>query len=675
MIQSTRTSLWSYALFGLAALGSAHVSAAPTTVIAQHSNKCLDVRGGPQEIDDGAPIEQWTCTGASNQSWTLNDRGGEQYELVASNSNKCVEVTAGATQNGAGIQQAACNGQPKQLWKLRNKSGNVYEIVNAPSNRCLDVTGGPTATADGALTELWDCTGSPNQAWALTAPQSAPKPVVAKHSSKCLDVVGGPTATQDGALLEQWTCTGALNQQWSFKDMGTGRFEIVAQHSGKCIEAAGGGTSNGTSIQQMTCTGVPGQLWMRQNAGTAGEYKLVHVPSNRCLDVTGGPTATANGALLELWDCTGEPNQTWTIGAPGIPATRDPLKWPFAQNSIWNMPIGSGAVYVHANLPAIPDDPTDNVDAIWTPIPNIDSERIVLRPSAPMTQIQYSDAGWTPNTDRCIAKGGTVAGLPVTVPIPADYVVPDSPKNEGAVFLMPDRRTLIQTQPFARCSPGGVATSMIRILDNGADADLYGDGRLGAHGGSKLSTLGGTIRLGELRPGQQGMRHALKINLFEKMAYYNCPDNDKTQCFRWPAFVADNKATINYGSINNNQNAAMKMGALLALPPSVNINSLGLESDPGRQIAWTLQNYGGYIVDSAGGPSFTLSAEEGADGSKVEEFQRDFGYGMVARVRDNTPWTRDLQRILPHLHVVNNNSPSSIGGGGTPRQPLAPPFQ
>ncbi|HEY5590184.1 MAG TPA: hypothetical protein VIK55_04120, partial [Paludibacter sp.] len=26
--------------------------------------------------------------------------------------------------------------------------------------------------------------------------------------------------------------------------------------------------------------------------------------------------------------------------------TRDPLKWPFASNSIWNMPIGSKAVYV-----------------------------------------------------------------------------------------------------------------------------------------------------------------------------------------------------------------------------------------------------------------------------------------------------------------------------------------
>ena len=36
------------------------------------------------------------------------------------------------------------------------------------------------------------------------------------------------------------------------------------------------------------------------------------------------------------------------------PGGRDPIRQPFASNSIWNMPIGSGAVYVPANLPALP---------------------------------------------------------------------------------------------------------------------------------------------------------------------------------------------------------------------------------------------------------------------------------------------------------------------------------
>ncbi len=658
------------ALLLVAATWFSIADAAPTTIIAQHSNKCLDVRGGPQAIGDGALIEQWTCTGTTNQSWTLNDRGGEQYELVASNSNKCVEVIDGSTTRGAGIHQATCTGQPRQLWRLRNKSANVYEIVNSPSNLCLDVTGGPQATADGVLTELWDCTGAANQAWALTAPQTTPKPLIAKHSGKCLDVMGGPQATQNGALLEQWTCTGAANQQWTLRGAGSGQIELVAQHSGKCIEAVGGGTVNGTNIQQTDCTGAPRQLWTQQSAGAAGEYKFVHAASNRCLDVTGGPQATANGALLELWDCTGSANQTWTIGTPGTPSpgTRDPLKWPFAQDSIWNMPIGSGAVYVPANLPAIPDDPTDNVDRVWSPVPHIDWERIILRPSAPLTTIAFSSAGWS-GANRCSPTSGGNSTLPVSVPIPTNYIQPHSNGNEGATFLMPDGRTLIQTQPFARCTAGGPGTSVLAF----DPVDIYGDGRLGAHGGSKLSSFGGSIRVGELRPGQQGIRHALKVNLFEKMDYFNCSVG--ADCFRWPAFVSDRNATQNYGSINNNQNRAMKMGSLLALPPSVNINNLGLETEPGRQIAWTLQNYGAYVVDSIGGPGFSLSVEHGADGSKAVEFQNDYGFSLHARVRDETGWTRDLQRIIPLLHVVDNNGPTSIGGGGVPRQPLAPAFQ
>jgi hypothetical protein len=37
-----------------------------------------------------------------------------------------------------------------------------------------------------------------------------------------------------------------------------------------------------------------------------------------------------------------------------------------------------------------------------------------------------------------------------------------------------------------------------------------------------------------------------------------------------------------------------------------------------------------------------------------------------------TDWAHDMSVIFLHLAVVDNNSPTTIGGGGTPRQPLAP---
>jgi hypothetical protein len=324
-IESFKKKLWQWgaaAAFTGVTLASPSALAATTTIVAQHSSKCLDVRGGPTAIADGALIEQWSCTGQSNQAWTLTDRGNGQYQLAASSSGKCVEVINGATTNGAGIQQATCSGLSRQLWNIRSKGGGQYEIVSVSSGRCLDVTGGPTATGDGVLTELWDCTGQANQSWALTLPPPAsttPKPLVAKHSGKCLDVRGGVTAVANGDLIDQWSCTGQSNQDWTLKDMGGGQYEIIARSSGKCIEAINGGTANQTGIHQWDCTGQPRQLWSMQSAGAAGEYRFVHVPSGRCLDVTGGPTATGDGALMELWDCTGQANQTWTIGAPTQP--------------------------------------------------------------------------------------------------------------------------------------------------------------------------------------------------------------------------------------------------------------------------------------------------------------------------------------------------------------------
>jgi hypothetical protein len=81
----------------------------------------------------------------------------------------------------------------------------------------------------------------------------------------------------------------------------------------------------------------------------------------------------------------------------------------------------------------------------------------------------------------------------------------------------------------------------------------------------------------------------------------------------------------------------MKMGALLAIPASTSISALGLETAPAKQLAWTLQNYGAYIVDDTYAPGFAFNAEDGPDGSKQTEFKADWGFAMQQRVAGNTP--------------------------------------
>lgn len=367
---------------------------------------------------------------------------------------------------------------------------------------------------------------------------------------------------------------------------------------------------------------------------------------------TFGDSSTSSASTLSA----ASPNADQIL-APVATATgaRDPLKQPFSTQSIWNMPIGSGAVFLPANLPT---NPGNN---IWAKMPGIDDEHIVLKPSSPLTKINLSNAAWT-GRNRCSATGGQL----LQVPMPANYIVPNSTSNSSSSFLLADGRTIVQTQPLARCTAGGPGTALVKF----APVDLYGPGITGAHGGSGLSAIGGSIRVGELRPGSTGPRHVLKLAVYAKESLYKC--SSRSNCFRWPAVTSDSYAVGNYGVNNRNSHPSMKMGSLLAIPPWTNINALGLETAPARQLAWTLQNYGAYIVDDTYAPGFFLNAEVGPDGSVPAQFKADYGFEMEQKVQGNKPWMRDIQRLAKALHVVDNNSPSSIGGGGTPRQSLAP---
>ncbi len=322
-------------------------------------------------------------------------------------------------------------------------------------------------------------------------------------------------------------------------------------------------------------------------------------------------------------------------------ATRNKYVWPFAATSIWNMPIGSRSLFIPANLA-----PRTHKDLAADP------DIIVMDPTAPMTTIEYSGAGWS-GSNRC-PGGGTLA----SAPIPPGFTVASDGQNDTLAAVMPDGRTVVQGEPFARCASGGPAT----LLTLSPAADLYGNGILGGHGGSGLSSFGGAIRLGELVPGGS-IRHALAIDL-------NGATDLFPQGYRWPAIRHDACAPGCYGGTV----PALRMGALLALPTSMSIGSLGLETEPGRMLAWTLQNYGAYVVDDAARSVFAVCTEEGPSGSMVAQFQQAWGFPFEAPAGTGTPWSHDISAIFSHLAVVANNGPSSIGGGGTPLQPLAPPI-
>ena len=344
-------------------------------------------------------------------------------------------------------------------------------------------------------------------------------------------------------------------------------------------------------------------------------------------------------------------------------AERDPYLWPFAQNSIWNMPIGSNAQYVPAKL----EMPTNGMLTL-------DEDYIVLAPDVPEMKIYWCSVRWGTG-DRCTPD--QPLNLQANIPIPQSFVVSPSTwdggkPNAGIAVLLKDKRSIWQSQPFAHCTNGGDATTGYVYADN---QDLYGSGYYGSHGGSRLSVLGGSIRTHELSPTSGPIRHAIKMNICgKKNLYYD----NVNYGYRWPALAADAAAPTNYGKDRTTPAVPeCRMGALMAIPSTVTLESIAFETQPGKMLAQALQDYGGYIVDDTGWDVYAIETEWGPNGRFRDIFKQNWGYDFVVSMTQSTttPWGRDIVKIYKALNIVINNSATSIGGGGTPRQELAPPFK
>lgn len=332
-----------------------------------------------------------------------------------------------------------------------------------------------------------------------------------------------------------------------------------------------------------------------------------------------------------------------------VVAGRDPKIWPFTSNSIWNTPIGSGAQYVPAGFESpsyVSTDPTYFYDLSTMNSSDYASYDLKTPDGAPSGN----------NVGRC--NGTTPLG---TIEFPNSEVVPDgtespySTPNNVTAIVQPDGRTIQQLQPLARCTASGDVHGYRASTD-----DLYGYGTYGAHFGSGLSSLGGTLRLGELTD-ELPISHALQLEVWGRM-YLDFDTSSKTPGYRWPAGSADGYAggTNGYCSLDpckSNPIPGLVQGSLLAIPPSDTASSLGLTTAAGKKLFAALQNYGGYLVDDTGGANDAVGIDRDA---------------AAAVNWSATSLQADLKTLFSHLSVVNNNESASLGGGGTPRVASAP---
>ncbi len=331
-----------------------------------------------------------------------------------------------------------------------------------------------------------------------------------------------------------------------------------------------------------------------------------------------------------------------SMPSPSQTITRDKFLQPFSSTSVWNMPIGSNAQYIPAGI--------DKAG-----YGGVDQEYFYkLKAEDPYRPV-YVPGAW--GEGRCT---GTKS-MELWLPIPDDLIVPDattqpySTPNNASAFLMPDGKTLVQLEPLARCQRGG----SIYGWPYYPNIDIYGEGIGGAHFGSGLSAIGGSVRKRELTSNQP-IRHALKVLLWGEKYYYYSGSNPG---HRWPADRADANAAKQY----HGKNPALMQGALLAIHPSQTEESLNLQTPAAKKIFHALQDYGAYVVDDAGWDAHYLAVERGV----VDEFRKTFGYdfeGTRGQFHD------DFMKLFQALQIVDNNTANSVGGGGIRRAALAPPI-
>jgi len=348
--------------------------------------------------------------------------------------------------------------------------------------------------------------------------------------------------------------------------------------------------------------------------------------------------------------------------------TRDARYWPFSATSAWNSPIGNGAVYATvANWSSLSGgfNPTAWTVSVGLTTTSNSEDKLYVNTGTTTGNYAWLAAGksgckvsaknaatlLSTSTQSIVFEAnpystiGTGSENSQTIwpasynPISADYstsfYIPSglcaSPDTDGLLAV-------VQPNGWVMEAYEGITTASGDLIAGNVAGyyDLQGDGSGWQNGrrASMVPAIAGLIRTGEVKQGN--IPHALAATLSPTIL---------TEQAVWPAYAFDT---------NSGYAGTLPMGSLMAIPPSVNLSTLGLTAS-GLIVATAAQNYGVYIVDrgGTGGITFQVQYED----------------------NDATLSNNDATIIAKQLQQVTNNSESTPGGGGTVfRAPAAPAF-
>ena len=320
---------------------------------------------------------------------------------------------------------------------------------------------------------------------------------------------------------------------------------------------------------------------------------------------------------------------------------RDPGEQAFSAQSVWNTPIGRGAIY---DAPDSPESLLLHTDDAGGPVgsfPWIGKDAIGLymaKSSDPVRRWSY---------DARAGGGPTWRGGPpilngwIDLPTPTDIRFLGG-TDKHAILIDPDHRYGYEVWLGEARGDGYHATYLVRTDLRGSGISLV-DGQsqgIRAFGGS---LAGGLIRCRELANGD--IPHALAVLLSnDQLRKGSTMFKQKV----WPASFTDDGGRNGYAG-------EVPMGALLAIPADVDIEKLPLTRE-GKVLARAYQRFGGYVVDRTIKTMTLATLEQGCDKTAIDHLFAD-----RRTIRDR------LVRVL-------NNTPRHVGGPGERIAPAPPPL-
>ena len=259
-------------------LAAPNVGTAGTVKQVGGSARCLDDPSG--NTANGTVIQVWSCTGKSNQSWTVVQDG------TLRTGGKCLQTVGNGTASGTKLELEPCNvNDGLQMWQAATDG----QLVNPQSNKCLAASSAAAASvANGTKPVIEPCansTSQPNEHWLRPA-----APLASDQPGKCV----GTSGTE--AVLA--TCTTSGWQHWQPQTDGTIRI------NGWCL--AENGTTAGSTISLASCSGAGARTWKLVSAGPIAT-ELVNTASGLC---AGDP---ASGTQLVIAACANTATTTWHL--------------------------------------------------------------------------------------------------------------------------------------------------------------------------------------------------------------------------------------------------------------------------------------------------------------------------------------------------------------------------